>query len=125
MQDSYGSVALPKFTAQSASDMEEVLKAMGMGLAFDCPVSVAAGPAADFSALTSAGVCVTSVKHNAWVQVDELGTVAAAATTVGVGITAVPSPQFTMNMDHPFFYAIRDDDTGVLLFIGTLLDPSQ
>jgi serpin B len=68
---------------------------------------------------------VTSVAHNAWVQVDELGTVAAAATTITVGTTAARQLQFTMNMDHPFLYAIRDDSTGALLFVGTLLDPSQ
>ena len=125
MQDAYGRVALPKFTASSDSDMPAVLKAMGMGIAFSCPDSLAAGPVADFSALTSARVCVTSVKHNAWIQVDELGTVAAATTTIGVGTTAVRALQFTMNMDHPFLYAIRDDDTGTLLFMGTLQDPSK
>ena len=125
MQDSYGSVALPKFTAQSNSDMGQVLKALGMGVAFNCPGLPGAGPLADFSALTSARVCVTSVAHNAWVQVDELGTVAAAATTITVGTTAARQLQFTMNMDHPFLYAIRDNDTGALLFVGTLMDPSQ
>jgi serpin B len=125
MQDSYGSVALPKFTAQSNSDLGQVLKALGMGVAFNCPGLLGEGPLADFSALTSAHVCVTSVAHNAWVQVDELGTVAAAATTITVGTTAARQLQFTMNMDHPFLYAIRDDSTGALLFVGTLQDPAQ
>jgi serine protease inhibitor len=125
MQDAYGSVALPKFTAQSNSDMGPVLQALGMGVAFNCPEVVGGGPLADFSALTSGRVCVTSVAHNAWVQVDEMGTVAAAATTVTVGTTSVPQQQFAMTMDHPFVYGIRDDDMGALLFVGTLLDPSK
>jgi serine protease inhibitor len=125
MQDAYGSVALPKFTAQSNSELEPVLRALGMGVAFNCPEVVGAGPLADFSAVTSERVCVTSVAHNAWVQVDEMGTVAAAATTVTVGTTSVPQQQFAMTMDHPFVYAIRDDDMGALLFVGTLLDPTN
>jgi serpin B len=58
------------------------------------------------------------------VKVDEGGTVAAAAT-VGVTITAVPATQFTMVLDHPFFFAIRDNATGTLLFVGAVLDPSR
>jgi serpin B len=124
MQDEYGSVALPKFVAQFNSDMVPVLKALGMGVAFNCPGLPGAGPPADFSALTSQRVCVTGVAHDTWVQVDEMGTVAAAVTTITVGVTTARQMQFDMTMDHPFLYAIRDDDTGVLLFIGTLLDPS-
>jgi serpin B len=55
------------------------------------------------------------------VKVDETGTVAAAATGVG-DTTALPQP-FFMAMDHPFFYAIQDDKTGALLFIGVLMNP--
>jgi serine protease inhibitor len=123
MQVSYGSVALPRFTGQSNSNMRPVLDALGMGIAFNCPEVLATGPSADFSALTSEQVCVTRVAHNAWVEVDEIGTVAAAATTITIGTTSIPQQQFAMTVDHPFLYAIRDDDTGALLFIGTMLDP--
>lgn len=51
-------------------------------------------------------------------------TVAAGATTVTVGTTAVEAPQFTMTMDRPFFYAIQDDKTGELMFIGVLMNPT-
>jgi serine protease inhibitor len=125
LQEEYGSVALPKFTAQSNNDMVPVLQALGMQVAFRCPETIGTGPVADFSALTSAGVCVTSAQHNAWVHVDEIGTVAAGATTIGVGTTAARQLQFTMTMDHPFLYTIRDDDSGTLLFIGTLVNPSK
>jgi serpin B len=56
------------------------------------------------------------------VEVDETGTVAAAAT--GIGDTDAMPQQYTITMDHPFFYAIRDDKTGELLFIGVLMNPS-
>jgi serine protease inhibitor len=49
--------------------------------------------------------------------------VAAAATSVEVQITSVRRDQFTMTMDHPFFYAIRDDKTEELLFVGALASP--
>lgn len=58
-------------------------------------------------------------------EVDESGTVAAAGTSASITITAAPTPQFQITMDHPFFYAIRDDETGALLFIGTMVVPSQ
>jgi len=45
--------------------------------------------------------------------------------TVGVTITAVAAPQFTMTMNRPFFYAVRDDDNGALLFVGVLEDPTS
>ena len=81
-------------------------------------MGVAFGPTADFSALAP-GFSVNVVEHKTVVEVDETGTVAAAATGIGV-TTAQPQP-FFIAMDHPFFYAIRDDKTGALLFIGILM----
>ena len=78
---------------------------------------------ADFSALAPS-VCVSDVEHKTVVEVDESGTVAAAATTVTIGPTAVEVPLFTMTLDHAFLYAIRDDQTGELLFVGTLMNPT-
>ena len=77
---------------------------------------------ADFSALARLA-CISDVEHKTVVEVDESGTVAAGATTVTIGIDAVPEAQFAMTMDHPFFYAIQDDETGELLFIGVLMNP--
>ncbi len=62
------------------------------------------------------------MEHKTVVQVDETGTVAAAAT--GFGDTTVAPQQYTMTMSHPFFYAIQDDKTGDLIFIGLLMNPS-
>ena len=58
------------------------------------------------------------------VEVDEAGTTAAAATTVTVTPTIVMAPTATMIMNRPFFYAIRDDATHALLFIGMLVNPN-
>jgi serpin B len=67
--------------------------------------------------------CIAGVEHATVVEVDETGTVAAGATTVTVGTTAMEVP-VVMTMDHPFLYVIRDDKTGELLFVGALQDPS-
>jgi serpin B len=82
------------------------------------------GAGADFSALSSKPVCVSDAEHQTVVEVDEAGTIAAAATTVTVSPTAVPVSSFTMILDRPFLYAIRDGVTGALLFIGALMNPS-
>jgi serine protease inhibitor len=125
MKSEFGDVTMPAFKVVSNNDMQMVLEALGMAVAFDCSSPADSPQHANFSALTSNHVCVENVSHNAWIQVDEMGTIAAAATTVNVGITAAPQRQFAITMDHPFLYAIRDDDTGELLFIGTLMDPSK
>jgi serpin B len=125
MESEFGDVTLPAFKVISNNDMGLILETLGMGVAFDCSSSTSSSQHADFSALTPNHVCVEHVSHNAWIQVDEMGTVAAAATTINIGITALPQRQFAITMDHPFLYAIRDDDTGELLFIGTLMDPSK
>jgi serpin B len=88
-----------------------------MGIAF-CPST-----AADFSGIAALS-CIADIEHATVVEVDESGTLAAGATTVTIGILAVAAPAFTMTMDHPFLYAIRDDNTGELLFIGLLAEPT-
>jgi serine protease inhibitor len=118
LQMGVGNVSLPRFTSTYSTSLPPALTALGMGSVF-CP-----GTDADFSALSSQAVCVSDVEHKTIVEVDESGTVAAGVTTVTVGPTAVPAPQFSMTLDHPFFYAIRDDSTGELLFVGTLVNPS-
>ncbi|MGO9946783.1 MAG: serpin family protein [Steroidobacteraceae bacterium] len=115
-QMAQGSIALPKFTATYGVSLPPALSSLGMGIAL-CSSNMA-----DFSALAPS-VCVSDVEHKTVVEVDESGTVAAAGTTVTVGPTAIAAPLFTMTMDHPFFYAIRDDLTGELLFVGILVNP--
>ena len=124
MQSDSGAVALPKFDISSSNQMGPTLTGLGMGVALTCPDPIRSALTADFSDLTPDPVCVDSVLHDARIQVDETGTVAAAVTTVPIGITTVQGPEFSIVLDHPFLYAIRDDSTGELLFIGTLLNPS-
>jgi serpin B len=112
------SIGLPRFTATYANSLVKALTSLGMGVAFN-------PNAADFADLASGpGVYISDVEHQAVVQVDESGTVAAGATTVTITPT-VASPSISMIMNRPFFYAIVDGKTGALLFIGTLVDPSQ
>jgi serpin B len=54
------------------------------------------------------------------VRVDEEGTTAAAATSAGITTTAVEVPPKTFVVDHPFIFALRDEHTGALLFIGAI-----
>jgi serine protease inhibitor len=116
-----GSIGLPRFTATyQAQGLAGVLGSMGMAVAL-CPPT----GGTNFSALSSQpGVCVSDAEHETVVEVDESGTVAAAATTVTVTTSVVVAGTFTMTMDRPFLYAIRDDLTGELLFLGALMNPS-
>lgn len=108
-------VGLPRFRMEYAKSLGESLKSLGMPLAFD-------SRRADFSAMTPAKeVCITSVEHKTFVEVNEEGTEAAAATAVGVGVLSVP-PQIIA--DRPFFFAIVDEPTSTILFMGSVEDPT-
>jgi len=109
-----GTIALPRFTVTFGAKLNAALTALGMGTAF-CPDGDLPGIAPL--------ACIAYVGHASVVQVDESGTVAAGSTVVST-VTAVPSPSFTMTIDYPFFYAVRDDQSGELLFVGVLEDPT-
>jgi serpin B len=68
------------------------------------------------------GAFISDVEHKTVVEVNETGTVAVGVTGVGIGTTAMPE---TVNLaiNHPFFYAIRDNTSGDLLFVGVLMNP--
>jgi serpin B len=108
---------MPKFTATYGASLVQPLATLGMQAAF-CP----ADPQGGFPGIGL--VCIGDVEHKTVVEVDESGTVAAGATTITLLPTAVQLPLFTLTLDHPFLYAIRDDMTGELLFIGTMTNPS-
>jgi serpin B len=81
---------------------------------------------ADFSAMTgNRELTITDVVHKAFVSVDEAGTEAAAATAVVVGLTAVPEQPVQVTADRPFMFLIRDIQTGTILFIGRVVNPSS
>ncbi len=109
-------VSIPKFQFSYATSLKNQLSAMGMGIAFS--------DSANFTHINPAGnLKITDVKHNTYIAVDEAGTEAAAATTVIVGPTAIANYQLTI--DHPFFFAIREMKSGLIVFAGTVNNPAQ
>ncbi len=109
-------VQIPKFKLEYRADLSDVLKALGMEVAFD-------KNQADFSRMSSdSDLYISRVDHKAVVEVNEEGTEAAAVTNIGIAVTSLP-PQFIA--DRPFFFAIRDNETGSVLFMGTVVDPLE
>jgi serpin B len=112
------SVSFPKFELTSAFDLDENLRAMGMSAAFS-------RQAADFSGMTDAGkLFIGVVVHKAYVDVDEEGTEAAAATGVGMVLTSMPAHPTSFVADHPFLFLIRHRASGAILFLGRVVDPT-
>ena len=87
-----------------------------------CPQGFCAG--AGFDGIAP-GIFITAALHGAKVIVDEKGTEAAAATAVAFEESAPPEPDLTVVADRPFLWAITHQETGALLFIGRLVDPSE
>lgn len=114
-------VSMPKFKAETEYPLVEYLKNLGMPSAFDKHM-------ADFSGIINlttldGNLYVSEAYQNAFVDVNEEGTEAAAVTTIVLMIEEeVPQPvKFTAN--HPFIFAIQDDESGTILFMGRLSDP--
>lgn len=112
-----GEIGLPRFKFEYEASLNDALIALGMGIAFD-------GNAADFSGMhpTPPRLVISEVKHKTFIEVNEEGTEAAAVTSVEVGMTAMPET-FSMIIDRPFFFAIADDLTGTILFMGSVTNP--
>jgi serpin B len=109
-------VYLPKFTLSYGLTMNAVLAALGMPSAF-CDSNVA-----DFTRMNPSGaLCISDVRHKAFVDVNEEGTEAAAATSVGIGITSLPA---SLMVDRPFVFAIRERLSGTILFLGRVMNPA-
>jgi serpin B len=118
MQSHQVNVFLPKFKLTSEFNLGDTLQAMGMTEAFS--------PQADFSGIsTSSSLYIGFVLHKAYVNVDEEGTEAAAATAIGMmmGIMRPPPPPIVFRADHPFLLLIRHNQTGTILFMGRLTSP--
>jgi serpin B len=111
-------LVMPRFRAETAYGLIPALRHLGVQAAF--------GPEADFSGITEAGpLQLGAVLHKAYIDVDEHGTEAAAATAVGARAAAairLPSP-VTMVVDRPFLFAIVSTTTGLPLFLGELSRP--
>lgn len=116
-----GTLKLPKFKIEYQRSLVDVLTSLGMGVAFT--------DRADFSAISKTGpLAITDVLHKTYVDVHEEGTEAAAVTAVSVGVTSVGGggdSGFYMSVDRPFLFAIREKSSGVIIFIGKMLNPAQ
>ncbi|TAA73319.1 serpin family protein [Planococcus salinarum] len=111
-----GMVMLPKFELEYEKVLNDTLKDLGMETAFD---------GVDLSNMfeSSGGLFISEVKQKSFINVSEEGTEAAAATSVAVGESAPAEPPFELNVNRPFFFAITDEETGVILFMGSIENP--
>ena len=117
MRSQSGKITLPKFKLEYDTELKEVLGELGLSKIFNAAE-------ADFSGITDSSLALDTVKHKAVIRVDESGTEAAGVTSVGVRITsAMPQQGFELNVDRPFFFAIRDDITESILFMGNVVEP--
>jgi serine protease inhibitor len=111
-----GDIYIPKFTLEYELKLNEALKALGMGIAFTS--------AADFSKMyENVTVWIDQVKHKTFVEVNEEGTEAAAATVVEITYGPGP-PGFWMRVDHPFIFVIRENKSQTILFMGKIVEPA-
>jgi len=109
-------IALPRFKVTSDFGLHEVLPGMGMKEAFTM--------SADLSGMDGArDLYITAVVHKAFVEVDEKGSEAAAATAVVVGEKGAARRPWQFVADHPFLFLIRDKRTGSILFLGRVSSP--
>lgn len=115
------SIEIPKFKIEyGTKELNDVLTSLGMGVAFD-------ENRADFSRMASlenisGNLYIEKVAHKTFIEVNEEGSEAAAATSVGIGIRSLPRP---FNVNRPFFFAIRDNETKTVLFMGVVVDPND
>ncbi|MFC4436370.1 MULTISPECIES: serpin family protein [Natrialbaceae] len=109
-------LALPKFGIESTVSLVEVMQKLGMERAF--------GGGADFSGMVegdSSGLFISDIVHESFLEVDEEGTEAAAATAVAMDESA-PAEQVELAVDRPFLFYIRDRPTETPLFFGRVVD---
>jgi serine protease inhibitor len=110
-------VSFPRFKYGFKKKLKDVLSDMGMGIAFT--------DAADFSNISEQyDLLLNEVTHQSFIETNEEGTEAAAATVVEVGVTSMPVSPMVFKMDHPFMYIIRETTTNSIIFMGRVADPS-
>ena len=119
-------VLLPRFRFTQQFALANVLTSMGMASAFDIE-------SANFRGITDPGacivlpLCISEVVHQAFVEVNEEGTEAAAATADTVVLCSVSSapPVPVFRADHPFLFMIRHNASGSILFLGRVSNPEE
>ena len=113
-------IYIPKFKMEyGTKELNDALTSLGMGVAFD-------EDNANFSRMANldeigGNLYIQKVAHKTFIEVNEEGTEAAAATSVGIGVKSILRTIF--NADRPFFFAIRDNETKTVLFMGTVVEP--
>lgn len=107
-------ISLPRFKLKYAIDLKDTLKALGMEIAFT--------KEANFSGMTPSSIWIDKIQHKTFVEVNEEGTEAAAVTNVASGVRSGP---IEMNVNRPFFFAIRDNQTENILFVGSIVEPKE
>ena len=108
-------LSFPRFKYGSKKQLNDILTDMGMGIAFT--------DNADFSNISDVSLLISQVLHKAFIETNEEGTEAAAATIVEVGTTSAPPAPIVLNIDHSFIYLIRETSTNAILFMGKVADP--
>jgi serpin B len=110
-------LALPKFLLEYDLTLNDVLKALGLAIAFS-------PDQADFTNMyKQGGLFISKVKHKTFVEVNEEGTEAAAVTSVEIGETSAGGG-FAMRVDRPFVFVIRENHSGTMLFMGKIVEPN-
>ena len=109
-------LSLPKFKTTYSKKLNNVLMDMGMGVAFS--------DNADFSGLSEVSSKIDFVNQNTYISTDEVGTEAAAVTTIGMVVTSMPiePERVIFNANKPFLYVIQENYTGSILFMGAVKD---
>ena len=111
-------IYIPKFTYKTEYNLKNILINMGL----DNPFSMNA----DFSGMNGfGGLFIEKVLHKAFIEVNEEGSEAAAATTVHVLETAMPGQQKIFDANHPFIFLIKHNETDTILFMGNVEDPLE
>jgi serpin B len=108
---------MPRFVAKSSFELGPTLSAMGMPRAFSVKD-------ADFSGINGQkNLYIDKVFHEALVDVNEAGVEAAAATAVVIKLKSLPPQATLLRLDRPFLFALRDNRTGSILFLGQVVNP--
>jgi serine protease inhibitor len=115
LRDGIVDLFLPRWSASSSVDLVETLPELGLTLPFR---------GGNFTGISATNPFIGAGVHAADIEVDEHGTVAAAATALGFEVSGPPEPDGVIRADRPFLYLIRHTETGAVLFLGRVVDPS-
>lgn len=108
------SLQIPRFKFEYEIQLNDILKKLGMTAMFE-------PNKADFSQMTSEPIYISAIRHKTFIEVNEQGTEAAATTSATT--TRGGDREREMIVDRPFFYVIRDNQTGIILFMGAIVEP--